>query len=96
MSGPTNIYRSALQVQDACNLSGVAHSLSRDVLPAVWAEAHAAGQGTEYVNTHPAVVLFVDKLASLAHVQGITDSSMQAYSNAARTCEERAEVAVKP
>ena len=54
----------ALDVQDACNLSGVVHAMSRG-MEALWAEAHQHGHGTEWVNEHPIVTLFIDKLAHL-------------------------------
>jgi len=58
----------ALKVQDACNLSGVVHSLDT-VVTDLWEEANRIGQGTDWVNTHPIVKAYVDKLASLAGVQ---------------------------
>lgn len=54
----------AITVQDACNLSDVVKSfaLAMDVL---WAEARERGEGTAWINRHPIVTLFIDKLASL-------------------------------
>lgn len=78
------IYRAAIDVQDACNLSGVVHSFSQ-IVTAIWDEARARGEGTEYVNTHPIVQLFLDKLNALAHT-GVAD-----LSEAWRICEERAQ-----
>ena len=57
--------KAALQVQDACNLSGVVHSLAQLVT-----NLHSQGHGTTWVNQHPLVQLFVDKLGHLANVQG--------------------------
>ena len=54
----------ALDVQNACNLSGVAKSFA-DVLDAIWTEARKQGKGTDFVNTHPIVTLFLSKLVSL-------------------------------
>lgn len=34
-------------------------------MSAVWDEAHRQGRGTAWVNTHPVVTLFLDKLADL-------------------------------
>ena len=53
----------ALAVQGACNLSGVVHSMSRAVseLRGIY-----PGQSTDFFNTHPVVLLYVDKLQSLA------------------------------
>jgi hypothetical protein len=58
----------ALTVQDACNLSGVAHSFGK-VLDDLWQHAQAAGQGTDWVNCHPITRAFVGKLAALSHLQ---------------------------
>jgi hypothetical protein len=69
-------WQQALDVQNACNLSGVLHSFNA-VIDDVWAEAHEVGKGTDYVNTHPLVRLWVDKLAHLSGIQG-----MQGYSPA--------------
>lgn len=60
----TQAAKDAIAVQDAVNLSGVVHSFV-DAVTAIWDEAHATGQGTSYVNHHPIVTLFLDKLADL-------------------------------
>jgi len=56
----------ALDVQDACNLSGVVHSFSR-VMSFLSDEANRTGKGTDWKNTHPIAVLFADKIASLTN-----------------------------
>jgi hypothetical protein len=61
-------WQSAIDVQDACNLSGVVHSLAR-LLPKIREEAHS----TTLVNEHPIVVLYVNKLASLSRQSGNDD-----------------------
>ena len=71
----------ALVVQDACNLSGVAHGFSRVLTEALWPEANRLGLGTEYVNQHPVSQLFADKLADLARVR-----DMQSFSKAYDDC----------
>jgi hypothetical protein len=58
-------YKDAIAVQDACNLSGVAHNLSR-IMTRLWDEARATGKGTDWVNKHPIVVLYAAKLYDLA------------------------------
>jgi len=55
----------ALEVQDACNLSGVTYSFAEKVIPAIWEESRRLNKGTDFVNSHPIVTLFLDKLASL-------------------------------
>jgi len=57
----------SLDVQMACNLSGVVHSF-QTVLSELWAYAHENKKGTDWVNQHPVSVLFVDKMADLAQV----------------------------
>lgn len=59
----------SLDIQDACNAAGVAHAFSRG-MTVLWAEAQRTGKGTEWVNQHPIVTLFLDKLASLNRSQG--------------------------
>ncbi len=59
-------YKAALAVQDASNLSGVAHTFVGEILPALWQEARDHGQATDYVARHPVTLLFLDKMASLA------------------------------
>jgi hypothetical protein len=53
--------RDALLVQDACNLSGIAHSFSR-----LMHEMCEAGYDTHERNTHPITLMFVDKMFDLA------------------------------
>jgi hypothetical protein len=54
--------RQALNVQDACNLSGVVRSFA-SVIEILWKEPGC--KGTDWVNTHPIAVLFSSKIASL-------------------------------
>jgi hypothetical protein len=61
----TELWQEALDVQNACNLGGLIQSLPR-VVAAVQEEAHELGEGTAYVNTHPIVQLWLDKLCDLA------------------------------
>ena len=57
--------KTALDVQDACNLSGVVFSFAK-VMQVICDEAHRLGKGTDWKNRHPIVILFLDKLADLA------------------------------
>ncbi len=79
-----NEYRVALNIQDACNLSGVVHEFSR-VLETLWTEAREQKRGTDYVNTHILSKLYAAKIAELA---GVTfgDGVSEAY----RICSEKA------
>jgi hypothetical protein len=57
--------KTAIECQDACNLSGVLASFKEIVHEVIWPEARRVGKGTEWVNQHPIVTLFLSKLCSL-------------------------------
>jgi DTW domain-containing protein YfiP len=57
--------QTALEVQNACNLSGVLASFHHVVIDALWPEARRLNKGTEWVNQHPICTLFLDKLSDL-------------------------------
>jgi hypothetical protein len=77
--------KQALAIQDASNLSGVVHAFSR-CMDVLWAEARTGeGKGTDWVNTHPIVTLFVDKLASLNRTQGDNFSAVMLAYDKVRT-----------
>lgn len=71
--------QSALDVQDACNLSGIVQTLARDVLPAIWAQ----GEGTRAVNRNPIVTLYLLKLSEL---NGCGSTLHESYEPAEREC----------
>jgi hypothetical protein len=79
--------RLAITVQDACNLSGVLRSFHEIVSEVLWPEARKQGKGTEFVNTHPIVTLFLDKLASLNR-GALTCDYQYAYSECERIARE--------
>lgn len=59
----------ALNVQHACNLSGVVHSFSR-IISEVRARLESESKGgTDMVNNHPVCRLFSDKVAHLTKTQ---------------------------
>ena len=65
--------KDALLVQDACNLSGVVHALSRIVREV--REDMPESYSTEEINRHPVVVLFAAKIADLARADaGFTEA----------------------
>jgi len=72
-------YEMALLSQSACNLSGLAHSLSK-VMELIWEEAGEKGQGTDYVNNHPIVRLYVEQMSFLCRAD---------YSASYKICLER-------
>jgi hypothetical protein len=57
-------YENALMSQTAPNLSGIVRSLA-EVTNRIWDEGRAKGAGTDYVNTHPICVLYVEQFAHL-------------------------------
>ncbi len=59
-----DLAREALTVQDACNLSGVAHGFSRAMT-----DLRRLGMGTDECNRHPIAVLWADKIAHLTGTQ---------------------------
>ena len=75
-------YERAITVQDACNLSGVAHSLA-ELLPRIREEPDCTG--TDFVNSHPIVVMYVNKLSSLSGAE-----NGLAFSTAYEECKRRA------
>jgi hypothetical protein len=85
----TNIYRLALQVQDASNPSGVVNSLANEIMPGIRDEVGYREQGTAYVTSHPAFILFLDKLASMTGKVWLYDTN-SAVSQAYEVCNERA------
>ena len=72
-------YKMALLSQGACNLSGLAHSLA-EAVELIWEEATEQGQGTDYVNSHPIVRLYVEQMSFLCRAD---------YSASYRICLER-------
>lgn len=63
---PKETYKEVWSAMDACNASGVIHSLDKWV-GEIWLEANELGKGTDYVNAHPIIVIVADKLLQLAH-----------------------------
>lgn len=54
----------ALDIQDACNLSGVAFAYAR-CMQAICDESIAGSHGTEWKNSHPIVTMFLLKMSEL-------------------------------
>lgn len=68
--------QSALDVQDACNLSGVVHSFSKVVT--ILREQRDCN-GTTWVNEHPVSILYSAKIASLTGVAHIAEGFEKAW-----------------
>jgi len=77
--------QTAIDVQDASNLSGVVKSLAGPVMDALWEESRRIGKGTKWINEHPIVTLFLSKLASLNRSQ---DCSFEKYCEASDAVEK--------
>ena len=56
----------ALDVQNACNLSGVVHGFSRAITEL---RELSPDKGTTWINEHPICVLWADKIAHLTGTQ---------------------------
>jgi hypothetical protein len=82
MSKVRQAARDALQVQDACNVSGVA----RSYVEALMALRMELQLGTKELARHPISVLFAHKLASLAGIEPLGVSDFDEYSRATAGC----------
>ena len=74
-------WQEALDIQNACNLSGLVRSLYVTV-GAVRDEANELGEGSDYVATHPIVRLWLDKLCDLAGLTVEQGPVLAAYNDA--------------
>ena len=76
----------ALDVQTACNLSGVVRAFAA-ITETLWDEARKGGRGTDFVNTHPISRLFAEQIS---HLSGAGMGDIDTYTVAARECERLA------
>jgi len=77
-----DVYRDALHAQSASNLGALIHGFDR-VITQLQREAAAGDHDTEWINTHPASVLFAEQVYFLS-------GSGRRYSAAHRECTEKA------
>lgn len=77
-----NIYQTALNVQDACNMSGVLFSFA-ECMKTINEEMRKQGEGEDYRRQHPVVIMFLSKLNSMAE-------SFDSFSSAYDACKEKA------
>ena len=81
----------AIEVQNTCNLSGVAASFAEAILDLKYAlvDMNVAGGlvGTEQINTHPIAQLWASKIHDLARM-GLSD--LDRYGEAYKACQELA------
>jgi phosphate/sulfate permease len=59
-------YKNAIDVQDACNLSGVVFAFA-EVMKKICNEDHDNKRGTDWKNNHPIAVMYASKIASLTN-----------------------------
>ena len=57
--------QTAVDCQDACNLSGVLYSFADAMKTAIRPEAERLNKGTDWINQHPIVYMFAYKLLAL-------------------------------
>ena len=88
-----SIYRNALDVQTASNLSGVVLQFARD-MERINEEVRANSGGTEQVNRHPVCRLYAEQIAWLTGAGGCGDPDTyhQAYDACQRKVEEGQEL----
>ena len=86
-----NLARQALDVQDACNLSGVVHAWSR-AMESIFPIGYTEQWGTDKINQHPINQLFASKVHDLCRM-GLsdTDAFSKAYDECKRLAEENLE-----
>jgi hypothetical protein len=87
MRDAMNIYKNALEVQDASNLSGVVFQFARDMVQ-ILSEVRAAGGGTDEVNQHPVARMYAEQIAFLTGAGSCSD--VVNYQRAYAVCEEKA------
>jgi len=58
--------KQAIDMQDACNASGIIHTLSTQIMPAVMAHMNERKQSTRWANSHPIVYIVLYKLLDLS------------------------------
>jgi hypothetical protein len=85
-----SIYRTAIEIQNASNPSGVILALRHEILPAVQAEPGYREQGTKYLESHPALVLFMYKLSEMFGILCLSGDSVNRYGDMEEECEKRA------
>lgn len=78
-------YRQTLLMLDACNLSGLAHSFSKEIVPVIWEEVLKASGGTREFNHHPLAVLWTMKMVDLAAGECLCHRCVDAFGAAYRS-----------
>jgi hypothetical protein len=76
----------AIQIQDACNLSGLSHSLASHVIPSLRQLMPSAG--TQVIARHPIVKLWVYKIYSLSWFEPMDERTSRMYADAYEACKD--------
>ena len=83
-----NIFRNAIDAQEACNLSGVVHQFSRDMRIVCEEVRSKSGGGTDAINRHPVCRLYAEQIAWLSGAGSCANHS--SYLRAHDECKRRA------
>lgn len=91
VSAEEEMYRDALFSQTACNLSSLVNSLAKHT-KTLWELARKEGKGTDFVNKHPVIRLFLEQMVCLnggvfEEAQG--DHARCNYSDALKFCRSK-------
>ncbi len=84
-----NAYEMTLLMLDACNLNGLRHDFSNEVIPTIWEEVRRNGGSMDQFNEHPLAVLWTMKMASLAYRECLCGSCMEAFRQAYEEVKKR-------
>jgi hypothetical protein len=82
-----NIHRTALEVQDASNLSGVVYQFARD-MEVICEEVRQNGGGTNAINRHPVCRMYAEQIAWLSGAGSCANH--KSYLRAHDACERQA------
>lgn len=84
--------KEAIDIQDACNLSGVVHAFSRTITELRALLSQEEGFSTSKLNQHPVCVLYSSKIASLTGSEtNYNEDGGNAFSEAYGYCSNQAQ-----
>jgi hypothetical protein len=84
-----NVYQFALDVQNACNLSGVVLSLAK-LMEQLCDDCRASswvGPRNEWLRNHPALRLYLDKVNDMMGRPDLRDDSFERFGKAYDACQ---------
>ena len=82
-----HMYKTAIDIQDACNISGVIGALNA-AKDEINKEMRDGGYGEEYRRKHPVILLYISKICNMLGVEDPVPFSE--YAHAYRICKEKA------